>query len=301
MKEIQNILARVSSFAEGEMGILATVVSLRGSGYRLPGARMLILGNGQTVGTVSGGCLEADVLERAKTVLAKGRSEVVTYDTTDDENSVFSMNMGCRGVIEILLEPVSKSNDVISRMQTAFDKRESINGFDVPLAISLFGAGADAVPLVRIASELGWPVTVHDHRPAYLTEQRFPDAGELVLQVVDEPVHLAVDDRTAVVIMTHNYTRDRTILPTALRSNACYVGMLGPKSRTEQLIADLNNAGERFTPVQLVKLYAPVGLDIGATTPEGIALSIVGEIQSIFAKRDGGNLRDRIGSIYDRK
>jgi xanthine/CO dehydrogenase XdhC/CoxF family maturation factor len=144
-------------------------------------------------------------------------------------------------------------------------------------------------------------VTVHDHRPAYLTEQRFPDAGELVLQVVDEPVYLAVDDRTAVVIMTHNYTRDRTILPTALRSNACYVGMLGPKSRTEQLIADLNNAGERFTPVQLVKLYAPVGLDIGATTPEGIALSIVGEIQSIFAKRDGGNLRDRIGSIYDRK
>ena len=78
------------------------MIDVRGSGYRLPGARMLILANGATFGTVSGGCLEADVLEHAKNVLAGGNSEVFTYDTTEDENSVFSLNMGCRGVIEIL-------------------------------------------------------------------------------------------------------------------------------------------------------------------------------------------------------
>ncbi len=302
MKEIKEILERVSAFADGEKAILATVVDVRGSGYRLPGARMLMLADGRTFGTVSGGCLEADVLERAKKVLASGQAEVFTYDTTENEDSVFSLNMGCRGVIQILLEPVSKDSPLISEMRAAYDNREASENVEPPIAVMLFGAGADAVPLVRIASELGWQVTVYDHRPAFLTEERFPSAKKIVLQNVDEPLtEFASDRRTAAVIMTHNYTRDCFVLPALLNSDAFYIGALGPKRRTEQILEELTANGENFTPEQLSRLYAPVGLDIGADTPEGIALSIIGEIQSVLANRDGGHLRNRKGSIYDRK
>jgi len=198
----------VSALADGEKAILATVVDVRGSGYRLPGARMLILANGDTYGTVSGGCLEADVLERAKKVLASDEAETFTYDTTGDENSVFSMNMGCRGVIDIMLKPIGKDSPLIEKMRSAYFEREASSEFEVPVAVMLFGAGADAVPFVRIASELGWQVTVHDHRPAFLTEERFPDARELVLQNVDEPpAPTPSDGEAGGSEKSHNYKR----------------------------------------------------------------------------------------------
>ncbi len=301
MKEIRVILKAVATLDDGEWAILATVIDVRGSGYRLPGARMLMLANGDTFGTVSGGCLEADVLERAKKVLESGKAEVFTYDTTGDENSVFSMNMGCRGVIQIRLEPVGKESAVIAAMRAAYEEREASDEFEVPVAIMLFGAGADAVPLVRIASELGWQVTIHDHRGAFLTRERFPDAKMLVLQNVDEPpAPIIADARTAGVMMTHNYARDRFILPALLDSDVFYIGALGPKRRTEDLLAELAAEGRTFSGEQLARLFAPVGLDIGADSPEGIALSIVAEIQSVLRSRSGGNLRDREGSIYDR-
>ncbi len=275
------------------------MIDVRGSGYRLPGARMLILADGRTVGTVSGGCLEADVLERAKKVLASGESEVFTYDTTGNEDSVFSLNMGCRGVIDIRLEPVGKFSEVIGKMRTAYEDRLANDEFEIPIAVKLFGAGADAVPFVRIATELGWQITVHDHRPAFLTAERFPTAQMLAHQTADDAMtDLETDDRTAIVIMTHNYARDRYILPRALSSDAFYIGALGPKRRTEQLLEEI---GGSFTSDQLARLYAPAGLDIGADTPEGIALSIIGEIQTVISDRNGGHLRDRNGSIYDRK
>ncbi len=298
MKEITEILRVVSKFADGELAILATVLDVRGSGYRLPGARMLMLADGRTVGTVSGGCLEADVQERAKKVLASGEAEIFTYDTTGNEDSVFSLNMGCRGVIEIKLEPVGKDSPLIVEMRAAYEHRVRSDNVEVPVAVLLFGAGADAVPFARIAAELGWQVTVHDHRPAYLTAERFPDAHDLIPQVVDETPILDSDDRTAAVIMTHNYTRDSLVLPALLTSDVFYIGALGPKRRTEQLLEEI---GGSFTPEQLARLYAPAGLDIGADTPEGIALSIIGEIQSVLSNRNGGSLRNRQGSIYDRK
>ncbi len=302
MKEIKEILTAIDAFADGEKAILATVIDVQGSGYRLPGARMLMLANGGTFGTVSGGCLEADVLERARKVLANNEAEIFTYDTTGDENSVFSMNMGCRGIIRIRLEPICKDSPVIAKMRAAYYDREPSEDFETPVAVMLFGAGADAVPFARIASELGWQVTVHDHRPAFLTADRFPSAQKLVLQAVDQPPgEIIVDRRTAAVIMTHNYSRDRFILSALLGSDVFYVGALGPKSRTQQILDEISASGITFTDEQLARLFAPIGLDIGADTPESIALSIIGEIQSVLRTRVGGHLRDRQGSIYDRK
>ena len=299
MKEIAEILRVVTRFTDGDKAILATVIDVKGSGYRLPGARMLMLADGQTVGTVSGGCLEADVLERGKKVLASGEAEIFTYDTTGNEDSVFSLNMGCGGVIDIRLEPIGKFSPVIGKMRVAYEDRISNDEFEIPLAVKLFGAGADAIPFVRIGTELGWQITVHDHRHAFLTTERFPTAQMLVHQTAcDVLSDLETDDRTAIVIMTHNYARDRYILPPALNSDAFYIGALGPKRRTEQLLEEI---GGSFSPEQLARLYAPAGLDIGADTPEGIALSIIGEIQTVLANRNGGHLRNRHGSIYDRK
>ncbi|MBA3353563.1 MAG: XdhC family protein [Blastocatellia bacterium] len=375
MKEVREILERVSAFGPNERAILATVVDVRGSGYRLPGARMLMLENGDTFGMVSGGCLEADVLVRARNVLQSGRSEVFTYDTTDDENSVFSLNMGCRGVVRLLLESVGRESILLTNLQGTRDDRvirtvatlissdtsadtmlggrlyysgedlfvvdrlptflensqflhnecarfheaDSNYGFHTfetaegafefglesikpPVSLLLFGAGADAIPLAQIAADLGWQVAVFDHRPAFLTSERFASARRLVLYDRDKPIEsVAGDSSTVAVMMTHNYQHDGRILPHLLRSKVAYVAALGPKRRTEQLLGEVTSNGDSFTDEQLARLYAPAGLDIGADTPEAIALSIVAEIQSVLKSRDGGHLRNRMGSIYDRK
>jgi xanthine dehydrogenase accessory factor len=373
MREIREILKQIDELASGEKAVLATVVDLKGSGYRLPGARMLIKANGDAFGTVSGGCLEADVMERAKRVLASGSSEIFTYDTTADENSVFSLNMGCRGVMRILLEAVDRTSEIITALSEVWRTREPIasavligsedgklqigsrifltktsgmtptdpgrlcapvptlcedlftfmgsvstyetisyetaNGlsefvFEMlrpPVKLAILGAGADAVPLAHTAWALGWQVDVYDHRPAFLNRERFLNADELKLAERDAAPDVAADDLTAIVLMNHNYERDKALLPVALRSDAFYVGALGPKKRTQQMLDELKDAGERFEIEQMERLRSPAGLDIGGDSPEIIAISIIAEIQSVLKKRPGGPLKDRMAPIYDRK
>ena len=375
MKEIQEILRRVGQLGENEPAVLATVVDVQGSSYRLPGAKMLILGSGETFGTVSGGCLEADVLERAQNVMNSGRAQLFTYDTNSTEDSIFSLNMGCRGVIRILLEPLSgKYFDVLRQnfserknflsvavIETADEKKFPVGQrsyFDSsaktltsgttsgpisgdatpeqaaiaktlaktledkcpnsgsvqledlgiqmffecirpPVNLMIFGAGADAVPLAQIAKSVGWNVSIVDHRPAFATGKRFPVADN-IFHARPETLNgnIGVDENTVAVVMSHNYENDKYILSYLLNSPVKYIGALGPKKRTKELLAKLAEDGKNFTDTQLERLFAPVGLDIGATTPEGIALSIVAEIQSFLGGRQGGFLRERNGSIY---
>ncbi|MEO8043167.1 MAG: XdhC family protein [Acidobacteriota bacterium] len=355
MKEIRDILQEIEGLAGGERAVLATVVDLQGSGYRRPGARMLIKANGDSFGTVSGGCLEADVMERAKRVLQSGRSEVFVYDTTADEDSVFSLNMGCRGVLRILLEPVDNDCEIVKALRRARNERvRSISAviiggddqvavgtrfFDTdslekfpqaaaemsrirvseqghetarykndgssaelafetlkpPVQVLLLGAGADAVPLAAAAHALGWQVRVHDHRPAFLNRERFAEADELIRVDRDATVELAADELTAIVVMNHNYERDKASLFSALHSDAFYVGALGPKKRTQQILDELNDEFD------VSRMRSPAGLDIGADTPEAIAIAIIAEIQCVLKSRDGGPLRERNAPIYDRK
>lgn len=356
-KEIQQIIEKIKSFADGEKAILATVVDVVGSGYRRPGARMLIDANGYAVGTVSGGCLEADVLERAKKVLETNEATVITYDTTKDENSLFGLGMGCRGIVRILLETITKDSDFFKFVTDCWQRREDCrittlinsnnpdfqigarlfqdkmnffsNDFPAdeiletndlweksstvetlsfgevfvetikpPLNLLLFGAGYDALPLVKFAKELGWRVTAIDHRPAFANAERLAEADEIIVSGAEDlSEDLFADENFVAVIMTHNYERDREILRLLLNSNCQYIGALGPKKRTEKILSE---CVENFSSERLEKLHAPVGLDIGADSPEAIALSIVAEIQAVLKNREGGFLRNRIGSIYDR-
>jgi xanthine/CO dehydrogenase XdhC/CoxF family maturation factor len=370
-KEIEQIIRKINSLAPGAPAILATVVDLEGSGYRRPGARMLMDENGKSVGTVSGGCLEADVLERAQKVLRTGESIVITYDTAKDENSPFGLGMGCRGVVRILLEAVERKSILARAFQRAYEYRHrqfvatmisssravtggrifygnaeqfyfenlpdeversvelkndcleffaqnktpEIREYEIgtdrfelffeniepPLNLLLFGAGSDALPLAALAKGLGWSVTLIDHRAAWANAERFPEAEEIVVSRAENlPPALFSDEAAIAVVMTHNYEADKKILSRLLNSDCRYIGALGPKKRTEKILGELSDAGENFTPDRLERLYAPVGLDIGAVTPEAIALSIVAEIQSVLAGRNGGFLRLRQGGIYDR-
>ena len=370
MLELREILEIADSC---EDAILATLVDVRGSGYRLAGARMLIARDGKSIGTVSGGCLEADILERAERVRRTDEPTVISYDTTKNEDSVFGLGMGCRGVVRVLLEPV-RNNETLSFIRSCVQGRRSgtistliskddgveielaakyfsdavspyragqnsssLNGLqssvtrdalaairenrsrcveyktasgyaeffheviNPPTSIIIFGAGHDAVPLARLAAQLGWRVAIVDHRPAWTTVDRFPEAEEVLVGRGDDiPARFFEDSNSVAVVMNHNYDIDRELLRRLLGSACRYVGLLGPKSRTEKLLDELRRQGIKFTEGQLERLYAPVGLDIGASTPEGIALSIVAEIQAVLSGRSGGPLRNRKAPIYDR-
>lgn len=325
MKEIEEILKTIPRLDDGETAVVATVIDVQGSAYRGAGAKMLIRANGDAVGTVSGGCLEADVLERAKRVVDSGAAQVFVYDTTKHEDSVFSLNMGCRGVIRILFEPFDR--DYFERISAANKERRRfvssvsiapdsiglrdydepgtaqidrsqligerfVEIIDPPISILIFGGGTDAIPVCTIAKTLGWRVSIVDHRPAFATRERFPDADSIQLLAPENFAgNLKVDANSVAVVMTHNYEKDKLIQKFILPSNAAYIGALGPKKRTEKLLAEI---GESWP----ANLYGPIGLDIGSESPEEIALAIVAEIQSVLKKRSGGFLRDRNAGIH---
>lgn len=373
MKEFELISREVAKLrAAGKSAVLATVVSIEGSSYRLPGARMLIIDAAWTAGSVSGGCLEGDVVLRAREVLAKHAAIVVTYDTTSDEDIVFGVGLGCRGIIRVLIEPVTPEPadpDLVDFIRTCIEQRQTgvaatvigidgaikakpgcrlvqsaggeirtdipdgelrsaieahvrqaqANGasasttFDLPdgraevfvefvrppRPLVVFGAGHDAIPLVRLAKELGWHVTVVDHRAAYATSERFPLADEVLVSSSDDmPARVALDSETVALVMTHNYLRDLKLLKTLLPSPVRYLGLLGPRKRADELLAELEQQSVRITAEQRQRFYAPVGLDLGAEGPEGVALAILAEIQAVVANREPGHLRARQGSIH---
>jgi xanthine/CO dehydrogenase XdhC/CoxF family maturation factor len=164
-----------------------------------------------------------------------------------------------------------------------------------PFRLVVCGAGHDASPLVRQASDLGWRVIVADVRRALLNAERFPGAAEFsAADPADATGALAPDERTAVVLMSHNYLRDIVYLGALLDSPLAYLGVLGPRGRTEQMLGELGR------PEVMDRLHAPAGLDIGAEGPEEVAHAIVTEILAVTRGRNGGPLRDRGAPIHGR-
>jgi xanthine/CO dehydrogenase XdhC/CoxF family maturation factor len=163
-----------------------------------------------------------------------------------------------------------------------------------PASLAIFGAGDDAQPLARLALELGWKVTVADPRPAMPTEARFPGVCALVLGPAEELVgRAAPPPGSLAVVMTHHYKHDRPLLRHLLPLPLAYVGLLGPKRRADKIMADIAADGLAITSAMRSRLRAPVGLDLGGDGPEEVALSIIAEMTSVLAGRDGRPLRDR--------
>jgi xanthine/CO dehydrogenase XdhC/CoxF family maturation factor len=325
MKELIEITAAFDALCgENKPCALATVIAVEGSSYRLPGARMLVAADGRTWGGVSGGCLERDVARRALGVIETGRPVRCRYDTGDDEELLHGAATGCGGTIHLYLQPLSANrpgplphiaevlrtrqpltiattlDDGQSRVALASDSLPVADAKNVfvetilpPQAIVIFGAGPDVPPLVAIAKTLGWHVTVVASRPATGVRERLAAADSIHVTGADAPADgVPLPDDAAVLLMTHNLARDRLILA-ALPPRLRYVGILGPASRTRRLFDEV--------PVDLSRLHAPVGLDLGAQTPEEIALAIAAEIQAVVRNAAAGFLRDRPGPIHDRR
>jgi xanthine dehydrogenase accessory factor len=364
----------------GERCALATVVSVEGSSYRRPGARMLVCESGTSTGTISAGCLESDVIEHAKRVIRAGKAVLVEYDTasTSDEMA-WGLGLGCNGIVRVLVEPLahgsvyvealrrsceadaapvlvatvyqhtpSESASYEARIETGARllinedgsvSREKLSGraasmieselrepsrgettsathvYDVnsgavkvfvetllpPVPLVIFGAGHDALPIVELARGLGWQTEVVDPQSRPASPSRFATADRVILsRPEDVAAHVAITPRTLTLLMTHNYSHDLTLLKFLLASPARYIGVMGPRKRTERMLGELALGADIFRPEEtdLARLYSPAGLDIGANAPAEIALSIIAEMRAVLDGRQGRMLRERRGSIH---
>jgi xanthine/CO dehydrogenase XdhC/CoxF family maturation factor len=335
---------------EGSSLVLATICHTEGSTYSKAGHRILIADNGDYQGLVSGGCLEGDLAEHARTVITSGRSKLVTYDMRDEVDDLWGLGIGCNGLIQVLLqrlepasdyEPflslarimrnglaavcatvVNSSDETLAAGATLIVQGDEAQSWQVPqqyfpvlrehaltasrekatqlLAhdraggqftvlyalvrplprILVLGAGLDAVPLVEMANQLGWLVTIADHRPAYLDKGDFTQAqAVLCIEAAKLTNTLDLSQFSAVVVMSHHLATDLVYLRQLTRCAIPYIGLLGPRDRRERLLADLGSEAGSLRE----RLRGPVGLDIGADSPESIALSIVAEIHAVLA------------------
>lgn len=168
-------------------------------------------------------------------------------------------------------------------------------------SLIIAGAGNDVLPLVQLAAVLGWDITLVDGRPAYANATRFPGCRISIARPGDALQHLTIDEHTVILLMSHNYQYDKAILAEALKSNASYIGMLGPRKKKVRLLQELEEEGIILSDSDLARIYAPTGLDIGAETSEEIALAIIAEIKAVFAGRPGTLLRGHNGKIHQRQ
>jgi xanthine dehydrogenase accessory factor len=267
-QDAQHGLAFVTDcFATQTPGAIATVVRVEGSTTLSPGLspgqRWFMTSLEKT--PVQPAELNHSLTEDLEDVLRSRKHQCKTYSLAD-------------GTIEIFLECVQP-----------------------PVPLVIFGAGQDAIPVVEGAKQLGWHVTVCDNRPGFVTRDRFPNADRVLFcepgEVSQYPQLLRASNQ--IVIMTHQYHCDLLLLQHLLPSPVSYIGLLGPKQRSIRLLHDLNMAGFIPTNEQLSHLHSPIGLDIGAETPEEIALAIIAEIQAVRTQHTGKFLRNCLGGIHD--
>ncbi|MBJ90695.1 MAG: hypothetical protein CMO98_12650 [Woeseia sp.] len=343
---VKNLLEVFGTWkAEEKPLVVASVFETAGSTYSKTGAHMLINGDGEFSGMLSGGCLEGDLAEHAKIALSSGIPRVVTYDLGDNENELWGLGVGCDGLMHIFLLPIyvekgyepfkaiadglggdktlvsitvieSDIDDLpIGTSMVVVDEKLTFSNVDVqfekeiseiigsvavnqksqtsdfgvgheharllcsvlkpPPSILVLGGGLDAAPVVRFAAELGWKVTLQDHRPAYIEAGDF-DKAEKILCVPVDNLSEAVDLNcyAGAIVMSHHLDNDRKYLHQLSQSCVGYIGLLGPLARRQRILQELGEVGRELE----TRLHGPAGLDIGGRGPASIALSIIAEM-----------------------
>jgi xanthine/CO dehydrogenase XdhC/CoxF family maturation factor len=270
---------------DGGRGVALTLLRTSGSTYRRAGARAVLDERGIACGLVSGGCIERDLAERMHEWLAAFEPRVVTYDSTSDADVIFGSGLGCRGTLDLLVEPFDADHPpsidafrwngrtpVVWTTRLG-DRELLVEAIRPPRAVAVFGDGSDVEPVLRLAEELGWQTT------RFAASQREFDCCSF----------------DAAVVMTHNFLHDVELLELLLPSAIPYVGVLGPKRRGAELGASLTDSAR----AHIGRLRSPIGLALGGDTPEEIALSIVAEIQSVLHGRDARALAGRDAPIHE--
>ena len=300
----------------GQAVALATVVATRRSAPRPLGSKLAISESGELAGSVSGGCVESDVAVNALEVLETGEPKLLSYGIPDED--AWEVGLPCGGEIDVFLERfegalpdpetpqivftvvdgdragerwVSQDGEV-TRTQLLERNGEQVFAevLGPPPRLLVFGAVDLAEELCRAAKGLGWRTVVTDARARFATAERVPSADEVVVAWPEEALErFAPDERTAVVVLTHEDRWDVPALAGALGTPAFYVGALGSRRTQERRRERLLETG--VSEEQLERLCGPAGLDLGAGTPAETALSILAEILAVRAGRDGGPLR----------
>ena len=367
MREEDKLLEAIEAAqAAGKDAVIATVVRVVGSAYRREGTKMLVDSAGEQVCMISGGCLEAEIGEIAKEVMASGEPQTHFFDLS--EEVLWGLGLGCGGAVEVYLEPsqatpaftawqeavkaqrgsalatvmtsstdnipatarmfisedrtVGDLNDgrltkevqeVARQKLTSLAQRSEMRHFELhegevevfidvslpPPELVIFGAGHDAMPLAAQAHNLGFNVSVVDARPAFTTEERFPNVNKLVISHPSKfAERVRITPRSFVVVMNHHLERDKGSLGFALKSDAPYIGVLGPRPRFEEMVEALIEEGLEPDSAEQDRVHNPVGLDIGAETPAEIAHSVMSEILAVRNGYTGGFLKERSGRIH---
>jgi xanthine dehydrogenase accessory factor len=237
---------------EGRRGAVATITNVRGSIPSFQTAKMLVRDDGSIAGTIGGGCVEAEVWQAAREVMEEEKPRSLTFNLNN--NPKYDTGLVCGGTLEIFIEPVLP-----------------------PALLYIFGAGHVAYNLYKVATLSGFDVVVIDDRESYANRERFPDAREVIADGFDAvTARLLVPESSYIVIVTRGHRDDMRVLRWAINANARYLGMIGSKRKTISIYRELEKEG--FPAEKFANVHAPVGLEIGAVTPEEIAVAIVAEM-----------------------
>jgi xanthine dehydrogenase accessory factor len=252
----REVFAAVADALErGEPAALVTIVSTTGSTPQRIGAKMLVFGDGRTVGTIGGGCYENDAFGKAREAILTRRPEIVHYELSDD----FAQETGliCGGQMDVYIEPIEPSPELY-----------------------VVGAGHVGFHLARLAAEVGFRVHIADDREKFANAERFPTAAEIVVD--DIPAWIAranLPPHAYVVIVTRGHTNDLEALRALAPRDLRYLGLIGSRAKVARIYDEL--AASRMPAEMLTRVHAPIGLDIGAVTPQEIAVSILAELIAV--------------------
>lgn len=250
------VFATIAQALERGVGTaLVTILSARGSTPQRTGAKMLVFADGQTVGTIGGGCYENDAILKARAVLESGRPQSVHYELTDDIAE--ETGLICGGQMDLYIEPIEPAPHLY-----------------------IVGGGHVALHLGRLAHEVGFRVHVVDDRQKFANAERFPDAHEIVVDAIPDWIARAELPPTAyVVVLTRGHTHDLDALRQLAPREVRYVGLIGSRAKVKRLYDRLREDG--IPAEALRRVHAPIGLDIGAVSPQEIAVSIVAELIAV--------------------
>jgi len=331
--EFKKIIAEYGIAAKADVKcVLATVVTLDGSSYRRPGVRMLLLENGKMVGAVSGGCVEKEVFRQAASVFKSGMAKVMTYDgryrlgcegvlyillepmelpATTHQALVDALASRAAFELDSHFEKAHSENHAFgtvlktgdhhlpfrNSLATADDTAIFQQKMEPCFRLVIAGAEHDTVQLCSLAAMMGWTITVIVHPKEEKELIDFPGASELIADE-GENLNLVVDKETAIVIMTHSYVKDLKYLQALKDVKPLYLGLLGPSRRREKLFNELIEMHPDMDWEFLEHIHGPAGLDIGAETPQEIALSILSEIIAVANEKSVHSLKEKAGRIH---
>ncbi len=306
----------------GDPVAVATVISTWGSAPRPAGSRMAISQSGKIAGSVSGGCLEGEVFEQAQAILKGKPASLFHYGVSDD--LAWTVGLSCGGEVDVLVEPLSQVHrDLISALEAErpvvlktdvgakpgarelltpadpevpelLDRENPVRRdgvflepFPRPPELFIFGGSHVAIPLTRLASAIGFRVTVVDARSKFAGRDRFPEARRVIHAWPDEVLKdLPMDGSTYVVILTHDPKFDDPTITAALRGQPRYIGAIGSKKTHRDRVARLTASG--VNPIEIQRVHAPIGLDLGAQTAEETALAILAQMVAVRHGKQGG-------------